>query len=59
MTLQEKFPLTNLIYFPPYREINEVERILEAIFKETHYDSREHDFGCVHYLWPTTNIHLS
>lgn len=41
-----------------FREINDVERILENIFKETHYGSREHDFGCVHYLWPTTNIHL-
>lgn len=37
------------------REISEAERILEDNFKEAHAGADEYDFGCVHYLWPTTN----
>ena len=28
---------------------------MEETFKEVHSGSDEHEFGCVHYLWPTTN----
>lgn len=41
------------------REIQEAERILEETFKEAHVGSEEHEFGCVHYLWPTTNANQS
>lgn len=43
------------------REIQEAERILEETFREAHSGSGsdEHEFGCVHYLWPTTNANPS
>ena len=37
------------------REIMEAEKILEDIFRKAHEGSEEFEFGCVHYLWPTTN----
>jgi len=39
------------------REIMEGEKILEEIFRKAHAGagSEEFEFGCVHYLWPTTN----
>lgn len=29
---------------------------MEDTFKNAHSGSDEADFGCVHYLWPTTNM---
>lgn len=29
---------------------------MEDTFKNAHVGSDEADFGCVHYLWPTTNM---
>lgn len=41
-----------------YREIQDAERILERILRDAHGGDEEHEFGCVHYLWPTTNVNL-